>query len=387
VLRSNLPNAVFCIILVALVLSPSILSAHAVTPTYLPAVTPGQFAQYKALKYSCQSSFPEICQSFGTSLNDTTYDATQIVRVSGSSVTLQLISIYKNGTGAHTGALVNVATGASNVTAFSQNTGDYFLLAGGLVALDKIWDTPSARTFNKTITEMVVGSLRNVNFLNFTVPGSYMGISYSQSFNFAFDQSSGFLIEISSSLRTTIPGILELDFAIGMVDNNVWGSAHMPDFDLSADPTSINATASTSGDSTITLHRLNGFSAIVSLTATTSSNVISCSVSPNSLPMGGSDMSTLSCRGSPGTYSVMVEGNGGYSRHSTPITVTVSAAQKPAQPSSTLSMPLIYGGIGIAVVVAALVAFLFLRRRPSGAVVGLGDGSTPATQVQILTPI
>src|SRR2546425_6420257 len=105
-----------------------------------------------------------------------------------------------------------------------------------------------------------------------------MGISYSQSFNFAFDQSSGFLIEISSSLRTCIPGIVELDFAIGMVDNNVWGSAHMPDFDLSSDPTNFSVTGTASGDSTIMLHRLFGFLATVSLTATASASGISCSI-------------------------------------------------------------------------------------------------------------
>jgi len=38
-------------------------------------------------------------------------------------------------------------------------------------------------------------------------------------------------------------------------------------------------------------------------------------------------------------------------------------------------MPLVYGGIGIAVIVAALVAFLFIRRKPSGVVVAHGAAS------------
>ena len=377
--KSNLSNVVFCITLVALVLSPVLPSTRAVFP-YVPSVKSGQFAQYKILKYSCQSALPQICQSFETSLNDTTYAAIQIVGVSSPSVTLQLISVYKNGTGGHVGGLVNVETGASNITAFSLGANDFFVLAGGLAAHDHIWNTLSAPTLNKTISEMVVGSLRNVNLLNYTVPGSYMGVGYLQSFNFTFDQSSGFLIEINSSLRTNVTGILELDFAIGMVDNNIWGTAHLPDFDLSVDPTTVNATGNTPANSTITLHRLYGFSATVSPSATPSTSGVSCSVSPNSLTMGGPDTSTLSCRGSPGTYTIIVEGNGGYSKHSTPLAVTVSPGPVPTQPASTLSGPLLYGGVGIAAVVAALVAFLLLRRKPRGAGVAPSYPSTPATQ-------
>ena len=341
---------------------------------------PGQFTQYKVLKDSCKSSIPQFCQSFGTSLNDTTYAATQIVGVSGPSVTLQLITIYKNGTGAHAGGLVNVATGASNITAFSTSTRDYFVLAGSLEAPDQIWNTLSAPTLNKTVNEIVLGSPRNVNFLNYSVPGSYLGFSYVESVGLAFDRSSGFLIDINSSVRTTITGILALDFAIGMVDNNVWRSAYLPDFDLSASPTSVNVAANTSGNSTITLHRLYGFTGTVNLSTATSASGLSCSVSPSNLPMGGSDTSTLSCRGSPGTYAVTVEGNGGYSVHNASITVTVHAIPLFAQLIGILSMPLVYGGIGVAAVVTALASFLFLRRKPRAAVVAPSVTPTPTTQ-------
>jgi hypothetical protein len=277
------------------------------------------------------------------------------------------------------GGLVNVATGASNITAFSLGANDYYVLAGGLAAPDQIWNTLSAPTLNKTISEMVLGSVKSVNLLNSTLSGSYMGISYLQSFDFAFDQSSGFLIEIKSSVRTNVAGILELDFAIGMVDNNVWGSAHLPDFDLSADPTSLSVAANASGNSTITLHRLYGFSATVSLSIASASGV-SCSLSANSLAMGSPDTSTLSCNVSPGTYTLVVEGNGGYSVHNASITVAVSATPLFAQLISILSTPLVYGGIGVAAVLAVLVSFLVLRRKPRAAVVTPGDTSTPAIQ-------
>jgi len=100
--------------------------------------------------------------------------------------------------------------------------------------------------------------------------------------------------------------------------------------------------------------------------------------------MGGSDTPTLSCAGPSGTYTVTIEGNGGYSIHNTSVTVSITSDTNPAptttQPASSLPMPLVYGGIGVAAVIAALVAFLFLRRKPSGAVVASGDAQAPATQ-------
>jgi hypothetical protein len=387
VYKTNLPFVVFSITLIALAVSSSILPTHAVGPSYLPAVAPGQFAQYKVLKDSCQSLIPQVCTLLRTSLNDTSYTAVQVVGVSTPSppsVTLQLLSIFKNGTGAHRGALVNVATGASNVTlssiaALSLGSNDYFLLAGGLVAPNQIWNTAYSPKLNKTINEVILGSSRNVNFLNYSAPGSYQGVGFREFLGFAFDQSSGFLIDINVSIRTIIPGTVNLDFEIAMIDNNIWGNAHMPDFNLSANPTRVSIAGDNSGNSTITLQRLYGYSGTVSLSATVAAG-ISCSFSTTSLVMGGSDRSALSCKGSAGTYSVTVEGRGGYSTHDTAIAFVVSAPPKPTQPASNLSMPLVYGGIGIAGIAAALIAFLVFKRKSSRAGVAPGDTSFPSAQ-------
>jgi len=229
-----------------------------------------------------------------------------------------------------------------------------------------------APKFNKTINEIILGSSRNVNFLNYSAPGLYQGVEFTEFLGFAFDQSSGFLIDINVSIRTFIPGTVNLDFEIAMVDNNVWGNAHVPDFSLSANPTSVSIVGDNSGNSTITLQRLYGYSGTVGLSATVAAG-ISCSFSTNSLVMGGSDRSTLSCKGPRGTYIVTVEGRGGYSTHDTAITFVVSAPPKPTQPASNLSMPLVYGGIGIAGITAALIAFLVFRRKNSRAGVAPGD--------------
>ena len=352
--------------LIFLVLCPSILSTHAVAPAYLPSATPGQFAQYKVLKDSCQSLFVGVCNSLGASLNDTAYAGVQVVGVSGPNATLWIISIFKNGTSTRAGGLVNVATGASNFTISSIVTSDYFLFAGKLATPSPLWNTSTAPIINKNDTETVVGSPRNVDFANFTVAGSYSVISYSEAIGLAFDQASGFLIRINLSVTTSIPGTLKLDVTIAMVDNNAWGSAHLPDFDLSADPTNVKTSENTFGNSSIILHRLYGYSGTVSLSAKSSASGISCSFSASNLAMGGSDGSTLSCRGAAGTYTVTVEGSGGYLTHDTSITLTVSTTPKPTRPASNLSVPFIYGGISVAASFAALIVFLFLRRKPHG---------------------
>ena len=468
----------FCFILVGLVLSPSILSAHATT-SYVPAVMPGNLAQYMILYDTCQSSDPSLCQSMGSGgLNDTQYAALQVIAVSGPMVTLQLITVYKNGTGSHQGVSLDVDTGYSNITDLGQGPpGDYFVLAGQLLVTDHIWDSPSAPIFNSTRTEIVLSTPRSVNFLNFSSSISGQGYSLSSSSGFAFDQASGVFIEISFSFAsTTIAGSSLIKFALGMVDNNLWGTAILPDFSLSADPTTVNISGSATGTSTITLTRSNSFSATVKLTAAPSSSSITCSLSSSTLAMGGPDTSTLSCAGSPGTYAVSVSGDSGYSihsasvsvsvaaspdfqisysgainfqtggsgtatitiaaqngfnaattleivnapsgltcnlsnnsvsgygsvtltcsgqpgsytvtvkatgggtSHSTDTPVTVSAAPVSTQPAISLPMPFVYGGIAVAAIVATLVAFLFMRRKPSKSVVAPGDASTPAAQ-------
>ena len=145
-----------CFTFVILVLSPSIPYVHATT-SYVPAVVPGNLAQYTVLYDTCQSTDPMVCQSMGNGLNDTQYAALQVVEVSGPTVTLQMITVYKNGTGSHQGVSVDVDTGQSNITAMGQGPpGDYFVLAGNLIVTDHIWNSPTAPIFNSTSSEMVL---------------------------------------------------------------------------------------------------------------------------------------------------------------------------------------------------------------------------------------
>src|SRR5437879_9894962 len=110
-LQDHLP-LVLTLVLVTLVLSPTILPARGVI-AYTPGVIGGQWALYKQLYSNCIPYNPALCGSASSSLD---YGILEIVSVYNTQVTLNLVSVYSNGTGTHQGVMVDVDTGASNFT-------------------------------------------------------------------------------------------------------------------------------------------------------------------------------------------------------------------------------------------------------------------------------
>src|SRR5213594_2160998 len=108
--RVHLPLLV-ALFLAALVLSPTILPARGEI-AYTPGVIGGQWALYKQLYSNC-IPYPALCGSASSSLD---YGILEIVSVYNTQVTLNLVSVYANGTGTHQGVLVDVDTGSSNFT-------------------------------------------------------------------------------------------------------------------------------------------------------------------------------------------------------------------------------------------------------------------------------
>src|SRR2546422_2998512 len=93
------------LLVIGLIISPSIMMAHAAT--YQPAVIGGQWAEYKVKSQTCQSSIPGVCQSQSGALDNSDYSVLRVASVIVTSVTLDLITVYKNGTGSRQGALVD----------------------------------------------------------------------------------------------------------------------------------------------------------------------------------------------------------------------------------------------------------------------------------------
>src|SRR5207302_638596 len=97
----------------------------------------------------------------------------------------------------------------------------------------------------------------------------------------------------------------------------------VPDFSISAAPTSLTITPGASGTSTITLSSINGFSGIISLTVTHSSG-IGAVISPTSITGSGTATLTIGAN-MTGTFSVQVTGSSGTLSHSVSVSVTVAS--------------------------------------------------------------
>src|SRR5438445_4368051 len=97
----------------------------------------------------------------------------------------------------------------------------------------------------------------------------------------------------------------------------------VPDFSISAAPTSLTITPGASGTSAITLASINGFSGIISLTVTHSSG-IGAVINPTSITGSGTATLTIGAN-MTGTFSVQVTGSSGTLSHSVSVSVTVAS--------------------------------------------------------------
>src|SRR2546422_5392162 len=369
-LRVHMP-LFLTLFLAALVLSPTILPARGVIG-YTPGVTGGQWALYKQLYDNCTPPNPTLCSS--TSSN-TDYGLLEVASVYNTQVTLNLVTVYTNGTGTHQGVLVDVSTGTSNFTFSpiqSQLPPNYFVLAKDLQAGYRLWASAYAPTLNKTCSMNVAGQTRMVNVLNLTQTQTNQYVSTRSSTVFEFDQQTGIFVNllVSFSANSQYGGSNSFETAFGMVDNNIWSSPSSttyPDFGISTTPPTVSTIQTSHADSTISITRMRGFNATVALTVASSGSSLTCTLSQTKLVKGGTDKSLVSCTGSPGSYTVTVTGNSGYTTH--PATATINIQNTPpakAAPATILDLlqtPAGYGGIAAAGIIIALLAVLFTRRR------------------------
>jgi len=370
-------SLILTLFLITLVFLPTSLSTRGVA-AYAPGVTSGQWAEYK-LSFHCAPD-PAICNSFNNFPQAEDYGLLQVISVHGTQVILNLATVYQNGTGTHTGASLDVSTGYSNTTTSlgpQAGPGDFFLVAAGLQANDHLFNSGDPRTFNKTVTELVAGQPRTVNVLNNTITttttSNYGSTTSTFSIQFYYDQQTGIFVKLLFAFSITGSfGSSESDFTMGMTDNNIWRTSVYPDFGLNTSPATVNAAQASHANSTITISRNNGFSATVKLTTTSSSNSLTCVLSTSKLATGGPDKSILSCTGPPGSYTVTITGDSGYTTHTSKVTINI------ANPTllDYIQTPAGYGGIAAAGIIIALLALLFTRRKRAPQPT-LGPSDTP----------
>jgi hypothetical protein len=345
------------------VLSPSVLSIHATT--YNPAVTAGQWAEYKEVSSCLPVGSPACVQVHATGsggLQNTDYGILKITDISGTNVTISLITAYTNGTNEATQGWVDVSTGGSSLVSLAGGApSDYFILAGNLQATDGIWNTINAPTINQTTTESVLGQSRQVNVLNYThiISNSYG--TFTSSTQFSFDQATGILLGFStaSSAFSIYSGNYQTITALGMVANNIWRSDNLPDFTIS-NGGSITIQAGSSGTTTLTISGQYGFDSTINLQATTQAG-LTCTLDKTTIRVSGTV--TLSCAGQPGSYTVTITATSGSSSHNTQVPVQVNPARTPNQPTNQSTLIYIVIGVAATAAVASVASLLFQRRK------------------------
>jgi hypothetical protein len=112
------------------------------------------------------------------------------------------------------------------------------------------------------------------------------------------------------------------------------GCGGSPDYSLSASPSSLTVTQGTSGNSTITVTPLNGFTGSVTLSASGLPAGVTASFGTNPTTSNSVLTLTASSTATTGTATVTVTGTSGTLTHTTTIALTVNA---PAQPDFSLS--------------------------------------------------
>jgi hypothetical protein len=150
--------------------------------------------------------------------NNTQSGTLSITAISGTNVTGQVTTLYKNSTETTEGGWVDVNTGnGENLTEF--------LISANLAAGDSIYNSSSTGTINETVTRTYSSGVRNANLLNMTY--SVEGLNYT--FNYYWDQSTGVLVELLlQTTNQTAAYTTTSSENVQITSSNVWTVPEFP---------------------------------------------------------------------------------------------------------------------------------------------------------------
>src|SRR5258707_956741 len=151
-------------------------------------------------------------------------------------------------------------------------------------------------------------------------------------------------------------GVAPNGIEIHPVLNIVFNPSTTADFGVSASPTSLSVTQSSSGSTSISTSTTGTFNSAVSLSASGLPAGVTASFSPSSIAAPGSGSSTLtftaSSTASTGTSNVTVTASGGGVTHTTTVALTISPAAAPnfTVTASPTSLSVAHGASGTATI-------------------------------------
>src|SRR3989475_469879 len=218
--------------------------------------------------------------------------------------------------GLYTVTVTGTSGSLSHTTTVSYSVQD-FTISASPTSLRVNAGTPG----NSTIAVTSLSGYSGTVFLTYAIaPGSGLTCNLTPE-NVILGTSSSSTLSCKGSAATYNVNVTGTS---GSLSHSVLVTYTVQDFTVSANPTSATADAGARGNSTITVASLNGFTGTVGLTTTVSpANGLNCAFSQNTVSLGTSGTSRLSCSGSAGPYTVTVTGRSGSLSHSVTVSYTI----------------------------------------------------------------
>ncbi|HEV2963028.1 MAG TPA: hypothetical protein VG649_14460, partial [Candidatus Angelobacter sp.] len=264
--------------------------------------------------------------------------------------------------------------------------------------------TLSASPTSLSVTQGSSGSttitVNPTNGFNGSVSLSASGLpaGVTASFNPASTTGTSSLTLTASSTATTGTATVTITGASGSLSHTTTvtltvNAAAVPNFSLSASPTSVSVTQGGSGTSTITVSPVNGFTGSVSLSASGLPSGVTASFNPGSTTTSSTVTFTASSTATTGTATVTITGTSGTLTHSTTISLTVNAVAAPdfSLSASPASVSINQGGSGTSTITVTPVngfnssVSLSASGLPSGVTASFNPASTTGTSTLTLT--
>jgi uncharacterized membrane protein len=161
-----------------------------------------------------------------------------------------------------------------------------------------------------------------------------------------------------------------------------------PDFAISASPSSVTLTQGSQGGSTITTTISGGFNSSISLSASGVPMGVVVTFNPQTIPAPGAGTSAMTINvlrlAQVGTYPITVTGNGGGIKHSTTVTLTVTAQPDFELSASPNSLTIVQGTQGNSTITSSIfngfnsAVSLSASGMPAGTTVSFNPQTIPA---------
>ena len=211
-------------------LSAMVVASLAQTRTV--GVSVGDWFKYGTVDVSWSSNdpnatFPPYDYEWLKEQNETDWLLLSVTEVSGTNVTCQAMTHFKNGTEKIEGGNINIDAGDGNMT--------FMAVSANLEANDPLYTSGdySSYKINETIVRTYPGGVRNANHLNitqeFTWTVNQTQNSYYYSMNFYWDRSTGIFIEESwEAINHTGEYLTTWSELSRITESNVWVVPEFP---------------------------------------------------------------------------------------------------------------------------------------------------------------